>query len=321
MPTSIASGDFNSDGETDLLLGAAFGDGPDELREDAGEAYVILGPVSGDIDVSDSNADVVLFGAKPGDNLGAGVTSGDLNGDGIDDIIVGASASDAIQAIRTDMGEVYVIFGRADLAATFDMLEQQQDVTFQPAEGFSQLGRALAVGDVNDDGTDDLVAGAPYAGRQPNTPPGGQRTTIGEVYVFYGGSSLAGVVTVASDQEDVRITGLNEYDQFGASVAVADLDGDGVDDIVVGASGYDGSAGEASEAGGLFIFDGSSNLPETVSLADADLALTGARHCRGHRLHRRRALRRRLCSRIARPQRGRARYGPRLHGPRRFPYC
>jgi hypothetical protein len=201
-----------------------------------------------------------VLGARPGDNLGSGVLAGDLNGDGIDDVIVGASASDAIRAIRTDMGEIYVIFGGEELGGTVDA-GRSAGCDVSAGGEFRSSARHGDRG-CQRRGIEDLVAGAPYAGRLPNTPPGGQRTTVGEVYVFHGSADLGGVVTVARDQDDQRLTGLVSQDQFGIAVAVEDLDGDGTDDVVVGASGYDGQAGDEAEAGGC-----SSSMGPATTLA------------------------------------------------------
>jgi len=275
-PEITTSGDFNGDHVVDLLLGAPFADGPDGSRPDAGEAYVLFGPLSGEIDLAaPGSAGVVVLGAEVADNLGGGVAAGDLNGDGLDDLIIGAPASNGLVDVRTDMGEVYVIFGRSDLAGTIDILEEAQDVTIQPAEGFATLGRTFAVGDLNGDGTADLVAGAPYGGREANTPPGGPRTTVGEVYVFYGGADLSGLLTVARNQDDFRLAGDHEFDTFGGDVAVADANGDGQLDIVVGANGYDGGGGANGESGAVFVFFGSLDPPDVRKASQADIVLSG----------------------------------------------
>jgi hypothetical protein len=275
-PISIATGDFNGDGKTDLLIGAPFANGTNGSRPAAGEAYIIYGPLSGDIDLTKRQPDVRILGAVTGDNLGAGVAAGDLNGDGIDDIIVGAPLSNGLPEVRTHMGEAYVIFGGPHIASTVDTAAGQQDFDLAPAEGFSQLGRSFAVADVNGDGIADLIAGAPYAGRQPNTPPGGPRTTVGEVYVVYGSHDLHGHAKVALNDEGLRLSGVNQYDQFGVSVAAADVNGDGIADIIVGASGYSGPAGDRTDAGGAFVFYGGKNLPKQATLRDAAVTITGA---------------------------------------------
>jgi FG-GAP repeat len=274
-PNTIASGDFNADEDADLLLGAPLADGPDGARVDAGAAYVLFGPFDEEMDAID-DAGLTILGAIAGDNLGSGVASGDLNADGADDIIVGASGSNAIENIRTDMGEAYVIFGRPELEGTIDTLNREQDFTLQPAEGFAQVGRALAAGDVNGDGTDDLVAGAPYGGREPGTEPGGPRTTVGEVYVVYGAPELGGLVSVADAAEDLRLAGLRESDQFGQSLALADVAGDPTLDIIVGASGWDGVDQDRDASGAIFVFVGGADLGGVIPADQAELTISGA---------------------------------------------
>jgi hypothetical protein len=276
--TSLARGDFNSDGVDDLLLGAPLGDGPDNSREDAGEAYVIFGSsgLGPEIDLGTEAANLTIFGALPGDNLGFSVISGDLNGDGIDDVVVGAPGSNGLTNIRTDLGEAYVIFGSPSLGGTVDLAKIEQDFTFRPAEGFTRVGTTFAIGDVNGDGIDDLIAGGPFGGRAEGTPPGSRRTTEGEVYVVFGAPDLHGEKDVARGEEDARLKGAQEFDSFGQAVASGDVNGDGVDDIIVTASRADGPDDSRTEAGEAYVFFGSPNLSGKVDSDEADITIHGS---------------------------------------------
>jgi len=276
--SSVTVGDFSGDGIEDLLFGLPFADGPDNSREEAGEAFVFFGgsEMSGEVDLAEEQPDLHVLGALAGDNLGFNVGAGDLNGDGIDDVIVGAPGSNGLTNIRTDLGEAYVIFGGPDLGGTIDTADEDQDFTLIPAEGFTRVGTTFAVADVNDDGIDDLVAGGPFGGREAGTPPGGQRTTLGEVYVVFGSPDLKGGVSVAEDQQDVLLSGARELDAFGQAVAAADVNGDGIADIIVGSRGYDGADGSRTSAGAAFVFFGSRDLGGRLGIADADLTVLGA---------------------------------------------
>ena len=104
---SMAVGDVNHDGAPDVIMGASAAD--PGRRTDAGESYVLFGPLgAGTFDLS-SLADITHNGIDPGDSSGVDVATGDLNGDGAEDLIIGAFHADA--GGRTDAREVYVIFG------------------------------------------------------------------------------------------------------------------------------------------------------------------------------------------------------------------
>ena len=274
---TISSGDASA--KSMPLAGVAPGSPSDGgVSRTAGEAVVIFGRdgLEGEIDLALDEVGLHIFGAMPGDNLGFGVAAGDLNGDGVDDVIVGAPGSNGLENLRTDLGEAYVIFGGPDLGGTVDTARVEQDFTLIAAEGFSRLGTSFAVADVNGDGLDDLVAGAPFAGRESGAPPGGPRTTVGEVYVIFGSPDLRGGASVAEEEQDVLISGAKELDAFGQSVAGADVDGDGVADIIVGARGFDGPDGAKDASGAVAVFFGSSGLSGRLGIDDAGFIILGA---------------------------------------------
>ncbi len=266
---SLASGDIDADGRADVIIGAP-GDAPGASRQ-GGSVMVIYGDPAlrgTTIDLNTEGAispagETRIFGDRAGDQTGVSVASGDVNGDGLGDIIIGANRADAL--FTTNRGATYVVYGSVGLPGTIIDLSTTRDAVGPAREtrifgrvANSWLGTSVASGDVDNDGLDDIVLSA------TGITGLGDNFQVGEVYVVYGRAGLPGtLVDLSASPGTTRITGQEEFVEFGFSVASADIDADGFDDLILGApqSVPPGGAGNAAVNDGLvFILKGSSGL-------------------------------------------------------------
>lgn len=268
---SIAVGDVNGDGIDDILLGAPLADGPDNARYQGGEAYLVLGGPSlgGTRDMARGEYDLAITSADEDDQLGYSVAMGDLNSDGIDDLILGAFRADGPGNGRNDAGEVDVIFSSRALGGVLDLASTPPGVTVAAADPDDHLGQAVASGDVNGDGIEDLLIGAPAA-----DGPDNGRDSAGEAYVIFGSPTLQGSMDVGRGEQNMTILGADPGDHLGAALASGDMDGDGIEDILLGAEGADGRENDREDAGEVHVILGSASLEPTADTAVGDHGAT-----------------------------------------------
>jgi hypothetical protein len=234
-------GDIDGDGVGDLLIGAPTEDYSGQ--EDAGAAYLVLGPITGASDLSD-RADVKLVAEAAGDQVGWGLSKGgDLDGDGLDDYLVNAQRHDSGQDNENE-GAVYVVT-EAWTDATEDVNLADAYMKFQGVNADDKLASVSAGGDLDGDGHIDLVLGTRFYD--------GGGLDAGATWVVYG--PLSGGTVALDVAAGARIDGKNDGDGLGAPGAMAgDHNGDGYDELVVGARWND-DAGD--DAGAAYLFAGS----------------------------------------------------------------
>ncbi len=234
-----AAGDVDGDGYGDVLVAS----------EIEGKIYVYRGSPTGlgttPTWVLQSDSSMHTFDQAP-------TTAGDLNGDGYDDIV----ASDSLDGI------VYIYYG-GPTKFTTTAINLAPDAMITGPSG-SSFGSAVSpAGDVNGDGYGDLLIGAQSAGASSD----------GGAFVYFGSS--AGIVTAQSPASLVEPTpGNGGDDLFGRTLGGGgDIDGDGLADVVIGASGAF-SAGETNGPGYVFVYLGKNIKPGNVTLFTALQSVT-----------------------------------------------
>lgn len=258
-----AAGDVNGDGLGDVIVGA---NRADTNGSDSGASYVVFGKSTVEtVELARLEAGeaigFVINGAVDGDYSGYAVSgAGDVNGDGLDDVIVGAYRADTN---GSDSGTSYVVFGKA----TSTQIELSQ-LGSGSSDGFIINGAGAGdyagysvsgSGDVNGDGLSDVVIGANRA-----SPHGGRS---GSSYIVFGKSSSS-VVELSQlesgGQGGFVINGTNSEDYSGNSVALAgDINGDGLDDVIVGAHRADPNGSDSGAS--YVVFGKTTNIQVELS--------------------------------------------------------
>ncbi len=265
---SVASaGDFNNDGVGDLLIGA-----PD-ASTGIGSVYIIWGnreeQFPSPFELSDINGvnGLVIHGEEVQGKLGFYVSSAsDVNGDGINDMIISSPKSDGNGTV--DSGAIYVIFGNElGLPNPFRVGSINGVNGFKingvPTTGAQSGFSVSKAGDINADGISDLLIGVPFDSSNGNL-------LSGKVYIIFGKNNVYPNLFELSSingLNGIQINGENQDDHLGYSVSLAgDVNGDSIDDIILGAPFA--QANNSVQAGAAYVIFGSNKrLPNPFNIS------------------------------------------------------
>lgn len=289
LGSSLLVADLDGDGRDELIVSAFRSPGP--RGQDSGQIYVLDGSLlveaTGEIPV-DSVARARITGEDAGDGI-RGLCVADTDGDGDGEILVGAYLADGPGRNRFDVGKVYVVEAPEIFASSESPDPGTVEITLPDhaiaiiigAEVRGFLGRAIAAGDVDLDGSDDVLVSAYGARGKSDT-----ETAAGEAYLFFGGDDgFTGELDLADSRTDgstvdewPRFVARSRWSLFGLPLLMADMNGDGPKDLIAAAQ-FAGLGSDRGRCGEIYIYFGSFESVMTAkagSAEHADVVIVGA---------------------------------------------
>ncbi len=238
----LAKGDFNDDTIDDLVITTPYFS--NNKGKNVGKIEVYFGKKDFARAFADSAAtpDLTYVGVTSGGELGTSFVSGDVNGDGIDDLLMGAPGERS----------VYVVYGRhsfSPLPEAIDLFPPRADWTLRGRSEDEQFGFALDAADINGDNIADIIVAAPFA------PQDGLKR-VGKVHVIFGKKGVARGTIYPLDAvpSDLIFIGNALDDRFGITLTHGDFDADKKTDLAIGS--YMATNGKAKQAGTVTVMFG-----------------------------------------------------------------
>ena len=241
-------GQVNADDAADILIGSTH-----TGEAMSGWSYLVYGksdPISVSLTSIGMDNGFALASMQAGERFGWSVgAAGDVNDDGRDDLLIGAVGGGG----GLEPGHAYLVYGKdtPSAVATDRVATSDEGILFVGTEEFGRFGHRVAgLGDVNGDGHPDFGIGAPQEDSHG--------THAGRVYVIFGGPDLpaaeVSLDSIAQGQGGFAIDGEHAGDTLGMAIGPAgDIDGDGLDDIVIGAPGANNGG---SRSGSVYVVFG-----------------------------------------------------------------
>lgn len=243
------AGDVNGDGYDDFLIGSPSHAG---VGANSGAAYLVYGSASVLESGKVSDTAIIKFSGESGGDMAAGslAGAGDVNGDGYDDLLIGASSR------NLNTGSVYLVYGKS-AKFTSVSLSDAAFVEFT-GESFSDVagGSVAGAGDVNNDGYDDFLISSNGNSDAANF--------AGAVYLVYGKSAAYTDLSLG-DSSVIKFTGATANDSLASGLDSGDVNGDGYSDLLLSSSSLDDSTG------GFYIIYGQSSALSSMSISDSSV--------------------------------------------------
>ncbi len=217
------------------------------------------------INLQSWNSNYKILGVNSFDSFGRSISSGDINGDGVDDLLIGAPNSDPFG--RNSAGSCYIIFGDEQLSqeAKIDLSTENADVKIFGANSNDKLGYSTCIANINNDNYDDIIIASPYSDASGNE-------SAGKVFIILGRDNFSNEYDLSNNEFNSVILGEALNDNLGFALTSAKINDDNFADIIVSAPNADYNT--VINCGKTYVILGENTIQNTYDLSSGDADVT-----------------------------------------------